>query len=108
MAQPQVVLGATGENFAAGMSGGIAYIYDMHGTFDQHCNMSMVSLEKVLPAEADVGDTQHLGQADETLLKGIIENHADLTGSQRAQAILADWDNAREKFVKVFPNEYKQ
>lgn len=103
-----VVLGPTGENFAAGMSGGVAYIYDVDGMFDKRCNMSMVSLEKVLPAEADLGNTRHLGQADEILLKDIIENHANLTDSPRAKEVLADWDNAREKFVKVFPNEYKR
>lgn len=103
-----VVLGPTGQNFGAGMSGGVAYIYDIDGMFAKRCNMSMVSLEKVLPAEADVGNTQHLGQADETLLKGIIENQANLTGSPRAKEILANWDNAREQFVKVFPNEYKR
>ena len=103
-----VVLGATGQNFAAGMSGGIAYIYDIDGLFAKRCNMSMVSLEKVLPAEADVGNAQHLGQADEVLLKGLIENHVNLTNSPRAKEILADWNNARDKFVKVFPNEYKR
>jgi glutamate synthase (NADPH) large chain len=103
-----VVLGPTGQNFAAGMSGGIAYVYDIDGMFSKRCNMSMVSLEKVLPAEADVGNTQHLGQADEVLLKGIVESHANLTNSPRAKEILANWDNAREKFVKVFPNEYKR
>lgn len=103
-----VVLGATGQNFAAGMSGGVAYIYDLDGMFAQRCNMSMVSLEKVLSAEADVGNLQHLGQADEALLKGVIESHESLTNSPRAKAILADWDNARDKFVKVFPNEYKR
>lgn len=103
-----VVLGATGQNFAAGMSGGVAYVYDIDGMFAKRCNMSMVSLEKVLPAEADVGGPQHLGQADEVLLKGLIENHAKLTNSPRANEILADWHHAREKFVKVFPNEYKR
>lgn len=103
-----VVLGTTGQNFAAGMSGGLAYVYDMDGMFAKRCNMSMVSLEKVMPAEADVGGPQHLGQADEVLLKRFIENHAKLTNSPRAKEILADWHNAREKFVKVFPNEYKR
>ena len=103
-----VVLGATGENFAAGMSGGIAYIYDIDGMFAKRCNMSMVSLEKVLPESADLGNTKHLGQADEVLLKGIIEKHVEYTDSPRAKEILADWDNAREKFIKVFPNEYKR
>lgn len=103
-----VVLGRTGENFAAGMSGGIAYVYDIDGTFAKHCNMSMVSLDKVVPAEVDLGNTKHLGQADEVLLKSIIDKHVEYTDSSRAKAILTDWDNAREKFVKVFPNEYKR
>ncbi len=103
-----VVLGATGQNFAAGMSGGIAYVYDVDGMFAKRCNMSMVSLEKVEAAEADTGKVQHLGQPDEVILKGLIEKHAALTGSHRAQEILADWANARAKFVKVFPNEYKR
>lgn len=103
-----VVLGQTGQNFAAGMSGGIAYVYDIDGQFAKRCNMSMVSLEKVEAAEADVGKVQHLGQADEVTLKGLIEQHAALTGSPRAQEILADWPAARARFVKVFPNEYKR
>ncbi|WP_370530722.1 glutamate synthase-related protein [Methylophilus aquaticus] len=102
------VLGQTGQNFAAGMSGGIAYVYDIDGQFAKRCNMSMVSLEKVEAAEADVGKVQHLGQPDEVTLKGLIEQHAALTGSPRAQDILADWPAARSKFVKVFPNEYKR
>jgi glutamate synthase (NADPH/NADH) large chain len=103
-----VVLGQTGQNFAAGMSGGIAYVYDIDGQFAKRCNMSMVSLEKVEAAEADVGKVQHLGQADEVILKSLVENHANLTGSPRAKEILADWPSARAKFVKVFPNEYKR
>ncbi len=103
-----VVLGQTGQNFAAGMSGGIAYVYDIDGQFAKRCNMSMVSLEKVEAAEADVGKVQHLGQPDEVTLKGLIEQHANLTGSPRAKEILVDWPAARSKFVKVFPNEYKR
>lgn len=103
-----VVLGQTGQNFAAGMSGGIAYVYDIDGQFAKRCNMSMVSLEKVEAAEADVGKVQHLGQPDEVTLKGLIEQHANLTGSPRAKEILVDWPAARAKFVKVFPNEYKR
>ena len=103
-----VVLGITGQNFAAGMSGGVAYIYDLDGEFAKRCNMSMVTLETVEPANADVGKVQHLGQPDEVLLKGLIQNQADLTGSVRAKAILADWDNERAKFVKVMPIEYKR
>ncbi len=103
-----VVLGITGQNFAAGMSGGVAYIYDLDGEFAKRCNMSMVTLETVEPADADVGKVQHLGQPDEVLLKVLIQNQADLTGSVRAKAILADWDNERAKFVKVMPIEYKR
>jgi glutamate synthase (NADPH/NADH) large chain len=103
-----LVLGPTGQNFAAGMSGGIAYVYDIDGKFAQRCNMSMVSLDKVEAAEADVGKVQHLGQPDEVILKGLIEQHLALTGSPRAKELLADWPASRAKFVKVFPNEYKR
>jgi glutamate synthase (NADPH/NADH) large chain len=103
-----VVLGITGQNFAAGMSGGVAYVYDVDGQFAKRCNMSMVALEKVESADADVGKIQHLCQPDETILKGLIQNHLQLTGSQRAQAILADWDKERAQFVKVMPIEYKR
>jgi glutamate synthase (NADPH) large chain len=103
-----VVLGLTGQNFAAGMSGGVAYIYDIDGLFAKRCNMSMVELEKVEAAESDIGKVQHLNQPDEVILKGLIENHANLTGSPRAKEILADWTNMRSKFVKVMPTEYKR
>ena len=103
-----VVLGATGQNFAAGMSGGVAYVYDVDGLFAKRCNMSMVALEKVETAEASMGAIKHMGQADETILKTLIENHANYTGSPRAKAVLADWAVERAKFVKVMPNEYKR
>jgi glutamate synthase (NADPH/NADH) large chain len=104
-----VVLGATGLNFAAGMSGGIAYIYDEDGLFAKRCNLSMVALEKVESADKCTNPAgEHLGQPDEVTLKGLIEKHAAATGSDRALAILADWNNARGKFVKVLPHEYKR
>ncbi len=103
-----VVLGVTGQNFAAGMSGGVAYIYDIDGLFSKRCNMSMVTLEKVASADADVGKVQHLSQPDEVTLKGLIENHANFTGSQRAKDILANWEASRSKFIKVMPIEYKR
>lgn len=103
-----VVLGLTGQNFAAGMSGGVAYVYDVDGQFAKRCNMSMVALEKVESADADIGKVQHLGQPDENILKRLIQHHAELTGSQRAKAILADWDKQRAQFVKVMPIEYKR
>jgi len=103
-----VVLGVTGQNFAAGMSGGVAYVYDEDGLFAKRCNMSMVSLEKVEPAESSLGKVQHLNQPDEVILKTLIENHASYTDSGRAKALLANWQVSRTKFVKVMPNEYKR
>ena len=107
-----VVLGPTGRNFAAGMSGGIAYVYDEDGSFTSYCNTSMVKLEPLLTeAEQDAKvprDVWHMGQADEAVAKRFIENHARLTGSTKAQAIIDNWATARAKFVKVFPNEYRR
>ena len=104
-----VVLGQTGLNFAAGMSGGVAYVYDEDGSFNKRCNMAMVSLEKVEAASTfTAGSINHLNQADETTLLALIDKHIAYTGSERAQAIRADWENTRSKFVKVMPNEYKR
>ena len=107
-----VVLGKTGRNFAAGMSGGIAYVFDEDGQFAKRCNTSMVSLDKVLTAAEQAASQApaiwHQGQADEVLLKALIEQHHSWTGSLRAREILDDWAAARAKFVKVFPNEYKR
>ena len=107
-----VVLGKTGRNFAAGMSGGIAYVFDEDGQFAKRCNTSMVSLDKVLTAAEQAASQApaiwHQGQADEVLLKALIEQHHTWTGSLRAREMLDDWAAARAKFVKVFPNEYKR
>jgi glutamate synthase (NADPH/NADH) large chain len=104
-----VVLGVTGQNFAAGMSGGVAYVYDEDGMFAKRCNMGMVSLEKVEHAANVAADAvHHLDQPDEVTLLALINKHAEYTDSGRAKAILADWENARGKFVKVMPNEYKR
>lgn len=107
-----VVLGTTGRNFAAGMSGGIAYVYDEDGSFASYCNTAMVKLEPLLTeAEQDAKvsrDIWHMGEADDVLARRFIENHHRLTGSVRAQKILADWAAARGKFVKIFPNEYRR
>ena len=104
-----VVLGVTGQNFAAGMSGGVAYVYDEDGMFAKRCNMGMVSLEKVEhAANVTVGAVHHLDQPDEVTLLALISKHAEYTDSGRAKALLADWENARGKFVKVMPNEYKR
>jgi len=116
-----VVLGATGRNFAAGMSGGIAYVYDEDGLFAKRCNTSMATLEKVLPSAEQVAsvpeaqwhapnDVKDGGQrlTDEQILKTLIERHFRHTGSERAKALLADWEKARALFIKVHPTEYKR
>ena len=106
------VLGPTGRNFAAGMSGGIAYVYDEDGQFAARCNPSMVALEKVLTAAEQQAQIDrkiwHRDQSDEAQLRKLLEDHFKWTGSQRARALLDEWDSARLKFVKVFPNEYKR
>jgi len=103
------VLGLTGRNFAAGMSGGIAYVYDEDGTFAQRCNLSMVALDKVLPAAEQADDgMRHRDQTDEAQLRRMIEQHARLSGSERAKALLDHWTRERAKFVKVFPHEYRR
>jgi glutamate synthase (NADPH/NADH) large chain len=106
-----LVLGKTGRNFAAGMSGGIAYVYDEDGQFASRCNTSMVTLEKVgTAAEQHAGHKtrMHKDQADETLLRKLLEEHNRWTGSRRARELLDHWATSRGKFVKVFPNEYKR
>jgi len=113
------VLGRTGRNFAAGMSGGIAYVYDDDGSFATRCNVSMVALEPVLSeaeqtkAEGELvgagkARLRHAGRADEAILRELVERHLRFTGSTYALAILDDWDASRRKFVKVFPHEYKR
>ena len=91
-----VILGHTGRNFAAGMSGGIAYILDVTGEFPKLCNMQMVGLEK-------------LGSPEEiTEVRGMIERHASYTKSKRAEQILKLWEEMVPKFVKVLPKDYKR
>jgi len=91
-----VILGATGRNFAAGMSGGIAYVWDHEGDFATKCNMGMVELENM--------------QADEDILelKQLIERHLDYTGSEVAKRLLNDWKASLGQFVKVMPTDYKR
>ncbi|MBA3686313.1 MAG: glutamate synthase subunit alpha, partial [Planctomycetes bacterium] len=91
-----VVLGATGRNFAAGMSGGIAYVLDQDRKFSHRCNTGMVDLEQL--AEAD----------DLAELKRLVEAHAQRTGSPKAKELLANWKASTKKFVKVFPREYRR
>ena len=107
-----VVLGDTGRNFAAGMSGGIAYVFDPDGRFESRCNLSMVGLERVLSTSEQLVQTDpstwHRGECDEIILKGLIEKHFRFTGSEKARTILDHWDRSRAQFVKVFPSEYKR
>ncbi len=105
------VLGKTGRNFAAGMSGGVAYVYDEDGQFASRCNTAMVSLDKVLSASEQTQQDQagwHLAEADEDQLKRLLQDHHRWTGSKRARELLDNWNEARAKFVKVFPIEYKR
>ena len=119
-----VVLGGTGRNFAAGMSGGIAYVIDEDGTFDKRCNMSMVDLEPVAEEEELMQEEYHQGgdlttsgkvdvmrdmtRFDAERLHQLISNHLRYTGSTRAKAILDDWANVKGKFRKVMPIEYRR
>jgi glutamate synthase domain-containing protein 3 len=106
------VLGTTGRNFAAGMSGGVAYVLDLDGQFAKRCNSSMVALEPLLPDAEQEGkvsrDVWHRGEADEVILKRMIERHARYTNSARGKEVLDNWTAWRSRFVKVFPHEYKR
>ncbi len=101
-----VVLGPTGRNFAAGMSGGIAYILDEQGDFKRRCNLSMVALETIAADAPSAPATDLLGN-DAPRLRGLIEKHLRHTGSRRAQIILEQWDSYLPKFVKVMPVDYR-
>jgi len=89
-----VVLGRAGRNFAAGMSGGVAYVLDEDETFATRCNMGMVGIE---PLDAD----------DVRMLRELVERHRTLTGSTMAARLLADWDRALACIRKVLPTDYK-
>ena len=93
-----IVLGETGRNFAAGMSGGIAYVYDIDGQFESRLNREMVNLYRVI--ETTDGDIANL--------KAEIEKHVALTGSARGKAILENWDAELPRFFKVFPRDYER
>jgi len=119
-----VVLGITGRNFAAGMSGGIAYVLDEDGSFASRCNLSMVELEPVIEEEElialhyhQVGDLDSHGRVDVMAdmsrfdaerLHQLIANHASYTHSERARHILASWNTYLPKFRKVMPVEYRR
>lgn len=103
-----VILGRTGRNFAAGMSGGIAYVWDPNDELAAKMSDGAFELSHVLPASEQGSDEPlHYGQKDEVLLKRLVERHAELTGSPTAREMLADWPAALGRFTKVFPLEYK-
>jgi glutamate synthase (NADPH/NADH) large chain len=115
------VLGKTGRNFAAGMSGGVAYVYDEEGNFGQLCNLAQVDL---LPVAAQRDEDEGTGRPqqrsngtsdpgmgdmlrhDADRIRVLLERHHLHTGSKRARALLDDFDNALGKFVKVMPRDY--
>ena len=90
-----VILGSTGRNFAAGMSGGIAYVYDVDGRFASLCNMDMIDLDP-------------LNEDDAAEMKAMILAHHQSTGSKVAEFVLSDFENQLRNFVKVFPKDYKK
>jgi glutamate synthase domain-containing protein 3 len=92
-----VVLGSCGRNFAAGMSGGIAYVFDQRGDFtEKRCNLESVDLEPLTETK------------DLQAVRDLIQRHAEFTGSQRAKWILENWNEAVSRFIKVFPHEFKR
>ena len=103
-----VILGETGQNFAAGMSGGVAFIYDKNSLFEKKCNLSMVTLEKVKSAEVQTDEPMHLNTPDELILKELIQNHYKYTQSEIAKQILDNWNVSLDLFIKVMPIEYRR
>ena len=93
-----IVLGETGRNFAAGMSGGVAYVYDVDGQFEKRLNREMVNLYRLIECV----------DADIATVKGEIETHVAYTGSARGQFILDNWQAESAKFFKVFPRDYER
>jgi glutamate synthase (NADPH) large chain len=107
-----VVLGSTGRNFAAGMSGGLAYVLDVDGEFAKRCNSAMVDLEPLLSESEQQGKLPralwHHGESDESTVKSLLERHVKFTGSKRGADVLKNWPDYRQRFVKVFPKEYRR
>ena len=108
-----VILGQTGRNFAAGMSGGIAYIYDKDDEFIKKCNMAMVEVDVLKRANLndDLNEEliyENLLDFDEIRLKKIIQNHFNMTNSVKGEDILRNWDKEVSNFKKVMPTEFKR
>jgi glutamate synthase (NADPH/NADH) large chain len=119
-----VVLGSTGRNFAAGMSGGIAYVLDINGDFESHCNLAQVELEPIAEEDDALEALDHQGgdlethgrvdvshdmtRFDAIRLHQLIEQHLHYTNSNRAREILESWTDYLPRFVKVMPVEYRR
>jgi glutamate synthase (NADPH/NADH) large chain len=117
-----VVIGPSGRNFAAGMSGGVAYVLDETGDFERRCNLSMVELEPVADEEEALealegGDLEGHGlvdvmhdmtRHDSKRIRTLLENHRRYTNSKRAHDILLNWEFYMPKFVKVMPVDYRR
>jgi glutamate synthase (NADPH/NADH) large chain len=117
-----VVLGDTGRNFAAGMSGGIAYVYDPHRGFTSRCNPSMVAIEPIAATDGGQGEgapsqrsisAENSGMGDmlrfdAERLRILVERHLLYTGSKRARELLDNWSEALKHFVKVMPTDYRR
>jgi glutamate synthase (NADPH/NADH) large chain len=119
-----VVLGQTGRNFAAGMSGGVAYVFDPDGGFESRCNLAMVDLEPIRSEEIAMETAYHqtndlaahgrvdilgdMTRFDAERLRQLVANHLKYTGSTRAREILDDWEASKGRFVKVMPVEYRR
>jgi glutamate synthase (NADPH/NADH) large chain len=121
-----VVLGDVGRNFAAGMSGGVAYVLDAGGGFGRMCNMAMVDLERLGPGHSPLAGGDDAGRPkqrasgvhdngmgdllrhDAERLRILVERHHLHTGSEQARALLEDWEASLGKFVKVMPKDYRR
>jgi glutamate synthase (ferredoxin) len=91
-----VVIGRTGRNFAAGMSGGVAYVLDVDGDFQRRCNLDMIELETLAATE------------DLEMVRKLLRRHVRYTNSGRAVRLLADWQEESARFVKIIPRDYKR
>jgi len=89
-----VVLGETGKNFAAGMSGGVAYVLDREGEFERRVNRGMVTVDR------------ELDETDRAMVRRLVENHVAYTDSDRGQSVLDNWESALDRVVKVMPDAY--
>ena len=100
-----LVLGRTGRNFAAGMSGGMAWVYDEDGTFASRCNTELVTLAPLVDGAGGAGGAENEDVAE---VRDLLARHLELTGSVRAADLLGRWDEVAGRFVRVVPNDYRR